>query len=435
MFKIKSVSFLISVFFLFFQSLLWGEERFLDLRSVDFSVESVELEGEWDFYWNELLYPGSVFPTENISMEVPGAWDVNSDFTSKGFATYRLRVFVPQNSQQLAMYIPFTTNHYKIFINDRLWAQHGNIVNDEDSNGKRNGPLVLILPELKLLDIVYQVSNYDDINGGILQVPEIGTFSNLNKERNRAKIFEAFLFGALYITGMLYLSFYINKKDDSSSLYFGLFSMVLALRTILYGEHILLQIITNLSMEMEFLFGHLTFYLALPLFLKFITTAYPLTYLKKINIPVYLISAAFALLAIFTPHRLYIEFLIVYQLVAVISGLFIIVCLVRTAIKGNDSAKVTILGFIVLLGTAINDILFSQEIIHTFHMVPLGVAVFIMSQASLLSWNIGKAFSKSKHIFCNQYIVLFHLQRFYSFHIWRQRDIFLHKYYTCHNSH
>ena len=387
----------IMLFFLI-SPLLSAEQGTIDLRAIDLSSEVVELEGDWEFYWAQLIDPGENPPHVSEYMSVPDQWNSSGKYTTMGYATYRTKILLPQIGTPLALFIPFTYNRYKLFVNDRLLAEQGDVSSEFSENYNRQTPLFYILPDMDVIEITYQVSNFDDLHGGIMDSPKVGTNINLNRERNRATIFEAFLFGALFITGMLYLSFYINKRDDGSTLYFGLFSLIMAIRTILYGEHIMLQIFSSLSMELETAMGHITFYLALPLFLRFITMAYPLTKVKKLRFPVNIISGVYIFIAVFTDHFFYVRFLFAYQIVALITGGAIIICLVDKALKKNSSAQVTLLGFVALLGSAVNDILYSQDILVTFHMVPLGVAFFLMSQASLMSWNIGLTFRQSEDL-------------------------------------
>lgn len=390
-----------ALFFLFsilLSTSLWSEPGVIDLSNYDFSKGSAPLEGEWEFYWQELLAPGDLFPPATEFMPVPEEWSHSGKYEATGYATYRVRLILPEIKEPLALFIPFTYNRYKIFVNDTLWAEQGKVSPEYTESYNRQSPLFHILPDLEVLDLVFQISNFDDLHGGILDTPQIGTYVNLNKDRNRATIFESVLFGALFITAMLYLSFYVNKRDDSSTLYFGLFSLIMAIRTLLYGEHILLQILSSLSMELETALGHITFYLAVPLFVRFITTAYSMKLLKLFRLPVNIISGVYVAMAIFTRHMFYVRFLFIYQIVALICGFAIIFCLVRKAVEGNKSAHLTLLGFIVLLGAAINDILYSQDMIVSYHLVPVGVAFFLMSQASLLSWNIGRLFRQSEEL-------------------------------------
>jgi len=381
---------------LFPQDQIEGEPSVIDLRGTDFSRDSETLSGTWEFYRDALLFPGDRIPDNPERMPVPGEWSLDGRYSSRGYGTYRTRVLLPPDAGRTGMRIGFTWNQYRIFINGRLAADNGDAAAERRVNRNRQAPTVLLLPEDQDLEIILQVSNYDDLQGGILDAPEVGGYEMLTRNKNRKEIFEAFLFGALLITGLLYISFFMNKRDDLPSLFFGLFSTVLALRTILYGEHILLLIFPNLPAELEATLGHLTFYLALPLFLKFITLSYPFKRSRMITRPFYIISGIYVLLALFTSHRIYVRFLSFYQLTGMASGVVIVVLLISHAARGSKAALITLSGFVVLLGATVNDILHTRETIQSFHMVPLGMAAFIMSQAALLSWNIGRAFSRSE---------------------------------------
>jgi adenylate cyclase len=375
---------------------LSGEDKVLDLRNRYLADEVVKLEGDWELYWGQIIFPGDLLPPEKEIITVPVMWDKDDDHPAHGYGTYRVSVLLPENMPQLAMQVPFSLNHYQIYINGQLWGANGAIYREPAGSSYSVGPLLRALPGDDKLEIIYHVSNFDDLHGGILEAPQIGDYKKMFKAKERAVIFESFLMGALFITGMLYISFYMNKRDDRSSLFFGFFALVMALRTTLYGEHLLLHLFNNLSTEREAGLGHITLYLSRSLFLSFISLSYPFRFSKQLGTAVYGISAAYILLVIFTSHSFYIQFLLAYQILVLIVGTFSFFLLIKKAVGGNNSAIVTLAGFIILMGTAVNDILYSQELIKTFHMIPLGMAVFIMSQASLLSWNIGRAFNQSE---------------------------------------
>src|SRR6056297_999538 len=84
--------------------------NFIKKGKIDFSDVNLEeekvvvLNGEWEFYWNEILYPED-FQQETIKeaeyIKVPGPWtqDLNNNkYSGKGVATYRLILNnVPEN--------------------------------------------------------------------------------------------------------------------------------------------------------------------------------------------------------------------------------------------------------------------------------------------------------------------------------------------------
>ncbi len=397
---IKEVVFLL--FFLITLSNLTAESRntehsFFDFTKEDFVEGSVSLEGAWDFYWNEFFYPGERLPVERRSINIPDAWNSNSEYPVFGFATYGTVIYLPSGMNELGLYIPFTLNHYKLFINGRLIASNGELGSEKGHyTGSVQPSRIIRLTNDVRQEILFLVSNQDDFNGGLTDVLKIGLYEPQILEKNRAETIDAILFGIYLITGMLYMSFFVTRKNDKSSYYFGLFCLVLSLRTILYGEHILIMMFPEIPMELETALGHITYYLAYPLFLRFIAVTYPFRWSRWIEFPSYIIGSLYVLLVIFTRHHFYIFFLTYFQIISLLGGICIILVLVYYFVKKDFSARVTIIGFTVLLATAVNDILYTQNLIQSFHMVPFGLGLFIITQAGLMTWKIAIAFSQAE---------------------------------------
>jgi two-component system sensor histidine kinase ChiS len=91
----------------------------LDLRGWNFERQgSLPLDGEWQFYWKQLLTPadfavsgaGSQAPRLTGMIRVSGAWLgyplKNRKLSSSGFATYRLQLLVPDRCRLLGLDLP-----------------------------------------------------------------------------------------------------------------------------------------------------------------------------------------------------------------------------------------------------------------------------------------------------------------------------------------
>lgn len=73
----------------------------LDLREWDFAKNgSIDLDGEWAFYWKEFLKPQEIpYQDPEQFCTVPGSWTVAGDsFSSVGHGTYRLRILLSENT-------------------------------------------------------------------------------------------------------------------------------------------------------------------------------------------------------------------------------------------------------------------------------------------------------------------------------------------------
>ena len=57
-----------------------SQQGTLDLRDWDVaSNQVVPLDGQWEFYWNQLLEPGAKPVSEPTFIQVPGFWQKNSE--------------------------------------------------------------------------------------------------------------------------------------------------------------------------------------------------------------------------------------------------------------------------------------------------------------------------------------------------------------------
>jgi len=370
-----------------------------DFSEEDFTKAPRQLRGQWDFYWDELIYPGENLPEMPESINLPDAWNLDDRYPIFGCGTYHTTVYLPDNRESYSLSIPFTLNQYRIFVNGSLFAESGTVSRLRTKKPfSAMPPRVLPLPADNPIDILIQISNHDDFNGGLIDAPEIGLYEGQNLRKTRQELIEAILFGVYFITGLLYIGFFISRRSDYSSFFFGLFCTVLSFRTILYGEYLILLFLPGLSMEAITAAGHITYYLAYPIFLRFILVTFPLRKTKWIEYPTYVISLIFIVAAVFLSHRIYIFYLIFYQILSVLGCLYIVLLLSAYAIKKDIFARITILGFIVFFATALNDILYTHNIIHTFHMTPLGLGLFILTQAGLMVWKIALAFSQAERL-------------------------------------
>lgn len=101
----------------------------LDLRGWDFDRDGpVNLDGQWEFYWQKLLKPNDFQENQTDSrrmfMRLPGYWhDAIVDGTelpSHGFGTLRLKLYLDEPKEELAFQFGDITSAYRVYINDRL---------------------------------------------------------------------------------------------------------------------------------------------------------------------------------------------------------------------------------------------------------------------------------------------------------------------------
>lgn len=369
-----------------------------DYSNFDFSKKNLQLYSDFNFFWEEFLSPDDDFlnPTETISF--PFSWSRDNKYPLWGYGTFQKTILLPVKNKEYALRIPYTMDRYTLFVNGEILSRNGEVEKIKTKSNTRIASTLVKLPKVNEINIVVHVSNFDDLTGGFAHPFLIGEYDNVLNKYYGYLLQDSFLFGALIVIGLLYLSVYIGKKDEPATLYFGIFSLVMGLRTILYGEHILLLLNNRFNLEVEAALGHLTFYIAAPIFMKYISLLFPYKRSDLILKPMYIISLAFSIMAIFTYHSFYIRLLYIYQIFSTLGAFISFFIVVKRALHKKRKAIVTIVGFVFLLGAYINDVLVSQEMVSSPEMVSIGMLAFIISQGILLSLSIAKSFYKSERL-------------------------------------
>jgi len=105
----------------------------LDLSGWTFEENGpIHLDGEWEFAWGELLEPGDFEGRERSDyLAGPGAWNGHvmdgRELPGEGYATYRLHVDLPDWSRPLALWVPYMSTSYRLWIDGREAAANGRV--------------------------------------------------------------------------------------------------------------------------------------------------------------------------------------------------------------------------------------------------------------------------------------------------------------------
>lgn len=197
----------------------------------------IPLDGEWDFYPNELIVPMpdvDVFePYKSIqrSISVPGAWDrdIAEKATPFGAGTYRLLIQVPEDARY-GMKLNTIRNANKVYINgEELGSAGVPSTSTLDYRFDYKKYVVLEQSRNKQLELVIQVANYDYAVGGIVSSLDFGLADQILALQGRAKFIEAFLISGYLLFSFIYFTAYLqHRRKFRYELYFSLFCLAQA---------------------------------------------------------------------------------------------------------------------------------------------------------------------------------------------------------------
>ena len=138
---------------------------------------------------------------------------------------------------------------------------------------------------------------------------------------------------------------------------------------------------------------YLTFYTGIPIFFLFVRLQFPDELNARVTQAVVGISALFVLLVVFTRVDTFSATLTYFQPLSLLIMLYVIYGLVLAFIRGEEGSTMVLVGFLSIVITFMNDMLYVANVLHTGHLISLGLLIFILTQAFLISIRFSKAYT------------------------------------------
>ncbi len=274
----------------------------------------ISLDGDWAFYWERLIPPDEfLFGNHHLTMTqtVPGLWNQysgNQNFwPGDGFATYRLLITeITDSSKDYYLLIPEMPTASRVWVNGRTVSQKGRVSDTSgDSVPFLRTSIVRVEPTLDgEIDIVLHISNFTHKDGGIWHSFKLGTHDLLFSEQEFPALFDMFIFGILFIMGLYHLGLFALRYKDRAPLYFGCFCLLIASRSMVVGQRVMLRILDSTNWPLCQRFEYAILFLSTPAFILFFYHLFPGSLSRRFCWILNGLSFGFLLLAFFFPLRL-----------------------------------------------------------------------------------------------------------------------------------
>lgn len=380
-----------------------AENGIFDLASYDLNKNKpIPLNGNWEFYWNQLISPDSFsvdLPSNSrYYFNIPQMWKgykiENKEVSGQGFATFRLKVKGLEEGKIYGLKFISLGLSYKIWINKNLISEIGKVGNTKETSIPKMYPQIIEFTAKPTTEIIMQISNFHHRNGGPWNEIYIGTIPALITKRQNSLLFNFFLFGSMVIMGFYHLGLFALRRKDFTPFYFGIFCLVLGFR-ILFAEEKMIAI-WNPTFSWETLHkieNFISFSAPIP-FLLFLKNLFPNEFkeLAKKLLVFWFALASTVTLILPAPYFTYSEIIIDLGLPAL--GIYPIYVLSLAIFRKRQGAIALLVGFIILFATVVNDVLYARSIIVSSYYMPFGIFCFIFSQAFILSTRFSQAFSQ-----------------------------------------
>jgi len=392
-----------------------AQKGVLDLSNWCFEEKgSAKLKGEWAFYWEQFILP-SAFDTILVKPEysqVPASWNTKAsglnELPSTGFATYRLKVLLHEDYSFLALRLRDVSTSYKLYLNDSLIAQQGIPAKSKEDYkpSLKSGVLPIQLPaklkgqRVKQVYLTLHVANYEHYNSGLWEPFELGLPEKVYNKFHFQMYGNFFVVGIVLVFAMYHFVLYFLQRKRVVTMYFGILLIAMFFYVLLNTDRIVLTFFPNFNFSLYYKLGYI-FSFGLPLFyLPYFNKLFKDGF-KKLPYKLLLVGSwvVVAFIILF-PLRIYSG---PAKMVYMVFQMFVMVYisgfeLPLAIIKKRRFAIHILIGVLFVFVTAVHDMLYSLEIIHSVNLGGYGIAGFIFIQAYILAKDFSASFKKNERL-------------------------------------
>ena len=366
------------------------EKGVLDLREYDFIASGpLELKGEFEFYWNQMLSPGLETDSgEMVYVRVPGSWTHlrknHPEVERFGFATYRVFILLPDYEEDMAFSIEDVYSASGYFLNGKAIDYLGFPgVNKYQTVIRISRPLMISAVNDQTIELLIRVSNFENQLSGIVGGITIGKVEQMQEARQKDLFRGHFLIGAFLIIGIYFLGLYLIRTEHYR-LYFSLLCFLMALRVTMIVQIPLLETL-NLNGLTTARLDFLNIYFFAPFFILMIRSIFPIEFPKLIYRMTMWVSTVFIVFVVVSPISLF-TFTLPYffGFFLVVSIIFLYVIVLAWS-RGRSHAPAYTLGLVILFFGTLNDMLNEIEVIETMLVVHYTMFVYLLVYAYIFA--------------------------------------------------
>jgi signal transduction histidine kinase len=391
----------------------------LDLSKTSIKSDiSINLNGNWKMWWNNLITPQDFLYFQNNSknyslVKLPGVWNktINPDtkkvFNEEGYASFALKIIFPENinEENLAIQLGQIWSAYELYIIN----ENNNDIKKIASSGVVSSNKKLHIPQTRsqitkkfkakgIVHLLLRVSNYSYYKSG----PEgIITLGIQKQHENNYLIFivrNAAIIGILFIMGLYHLGLYSQRRKDRTNLYFSIICLSLVILQFISRGFLSLFIpeASSFYYELQVKLYYLGMYFTLFALNGFITNLVPNIWTRKPSQLLTVITIIYSFLTIFTNAKFFSSFLSIYQVVLLSYMSIGLGLLIKESLLKNKIAQTSLLGFFIFVLTVVNDILVGKVIIQSVILSPYGFIAFIFIQSYLLAKKFSDTYEQNE---------------------------------------
>lgn len=360
----------------------------LDLTAwVPGTGQNIALNGDWSFYWNQLISPGGFSNKGTLTgfYPVPGFWTGYEDLNlpSEGQATYRLIIEGVSPEQLLSIRLPQIYTEYILWINGQRFAGNGPL--NGDNFTYMSTDILDFYTESQTIEIVLQVRNSSHVLGGISQSLTLGTTSLIRRDQSIGMTIDLLLGFVCFGAGIYHLLAFLYLTKQRELLFFGLLCILASIHGLMFNETLLVQLFPGLPYGIGAAIAISTVPLIVIAALLYSFVLYKDDIPGLIGETLIAISVIYVITVILLPPFVYTSLFMPYAVCAGLASIFGLFVAFKVVIRKRPNAWFYLIGMIFFILAAANDLLNFFQLLNTTYILSGGVTVFITSQIVMLA--------------------------------------------------
>lgn len=319
-----------------------------------------------------------------MAMDLPSSWNgflvEEMPLSSFGYATYQLRLLLPNESDLLAIAVPEIGTAFRLYVDTRLVAEAGTLsTTKEGFRPQYSRQVVSLHTHSDTLLLTLQVANFSHNWGGVwypLYMGEVESVYNINiSEYNQG----VFLVGAFFIISIYNLIQFLLRMRDFFPAYLGMLCLFVSLR-----EMVNLGFYANLPFIFVVKIDYLSFCLITIFFLLAANAAFPREFRGLLHRVVIWLSALYAAYILLAPPHWFSSLLYYYHPLLLLWLVTTPLYLYKAIRNKRQGAKTFSVAMAIVFVTFINDMLYARELIFTRELYSFGMLGLIICQGVML---------------------------------------------------
>lgn len=375
-----------------------AQQGLLDLNDWDFTTDgSIELNGEWRFYWNQHL-DSDLIRLEDLNIDdaqfltVPGNWNDSEQYPNIGFATYRLEVLV-SDMRPLGLKLRTVGTAYKLIVDGAELTEVGVVGQSAVTSAPKYDPqIVTFTPQSQRIEIIFLVANYDHRNAGLWEAITLGDPEALEDIRRDQFSVDFILFGAIVMMALYNLITWMTRRENVSGLWLGLFCLAISTRILLVDERFVSELLPNLSWSFLNRFEYVSWFLSIPVFLALIRSVFPTEASLLVLRCLWGLASIFSVLAMLLPIIQVTSLVPPYQVLTLLCVLYGGYCIALAIWRRKEGSVLFGFGALCLFVSAISDIIIVVFTLDADNQLQFGLFMFVLLQSILVSVRSSRAF-------------------------------------------